>query len=380
MVTLGVDHLKEYKYWLSDARVGLLTNITGRDSKNESTINVLKRMCNLTVLFGPEHGVRGDFGAGDQVGSYLDPATGLLVYSLYGGTGKHFTQEMLDSFDVLVYDIQDIGVRFYTYISTLYNVIQDLSNTGKTLIILDRPNPLGGDVVEGNLLNMEFSSFVGCYPMPIRYGLTSAEAALMMNTEQQLGCEIKVIPCKGWKRSSLFTDWGRIWLPPSPSLTNFETTLLYPGLCLFEGTNLSEGRGTAAPFRMIGADYIDSEQLMEVFNYAKLDGVLATPAWFTPTASKHQGVKCGGILLHVTDPVAIKPVTVGITLLDMIRELYPKHYQSLAPYREGGRPMLALLSGNDTLLYDWDKKELMEQYEKDSKEFIKRKRKFHLYE
>lgn len=379
MVTFGVDHLKEYKQWLSDAKVGLLTNITGRDSKNESTINVLKRMCNLTVLFGPEHGVRGDFGAGEHVDSYTDPVTGLLVYSLYGGTGKHFTQEMLDSFDVLVYDIQDIGVRFFTYISTLYHVLQDLSNTGKTLIILDRPNPLGGDEVEGNVLDMKFCSFVGCYPMPIRYGLTCAEAALMMNTEQQLGCDIKVIPCEGWKRSSLFSDWGKVWLPPSPALTSFETTLLYPGICLLEGTNLSEGRGTAAPFRMIGADFIESEELMEVFNCAKLEGVTATPAWFTPTTSKHQGVKCGGILLHVTDQSVIKPVKVGITLLDIIRKLYPKQYQSLAPYRVGGRPMLALLSGNDTLLNNWDMNELLEQYEKDSNAFIKRKHKFHLY-
>ena len=380
MVALGVDQIRQYQSWFQGARVGLLTSITGRDSNLRSTIEVLREVCHLTALFGPEHGVRGDVGAGEDVSTYIDAATGLTVYSLYGSAGKHFTQEMLDQFDILVYDIQDIGVRFFTFISTLYNALTDCAKAGKTLVVLDRPNPPGGELVEGGVLDMAYSSFVGCYPLAARYALTSGEAAAMMNEEQGLGCDLKIVPCKGWKRDQLFSQWGTVWQAPSPALMTFETTLLYPGLCLIEGTNLSEGRGTAAPFRIIGADYIDAEKLMKAFNEERLPGVISTPVWFTPTASKHQGKKCGGIVLHVTDQSKIRPVTVGITLLDIVRKLYPEDYAVLPPYREGGRPMLALLSGSDALTGDWDRNEILSRYERESREFAERKKKFHIYE
>lgn len=380
MVTFGVDHLKEYKGEFSNARVGLLTNITGRNSKLEDTIQLLQEVCNVTALFAPEHGIRGDYGAGEVVDTYTDEATGLLVYSLYGTDKKRFTKEMLDAFDVLVYDIQDIGVRFYTYISTLHHAIEDCGENGKKLVILDRPNPLGGTIVEGGLLDREYESFVGCHSMPIRYGLTSGEAALMMNDEEGFGCDIKVIPCKGWKREMLFPQWDKIWIAPSLALTNYETTLLYAGTCLMEGTNLSEGRGTAAPFRMIGAHYMQAEKLVREFNKQKLEGVVATPTWFTPTASKENGVKCGGIFLHVTDQERIRPITVGITLLDLIRNLYQDEYKILPPYREGGRQMLSLLSGSGELLGDWNKDKLLEEYDRDSKTFQEHTRKYYLYD
>lgn len=380
MVTPGIDNIREYEHWLKGKRVGLLTNITGRDSNNSSTIDVLEELCGLTALFAPEHGVRGDVGAGEAVDAYTDAATGLKVYSLYGGSGKHLSQEMLDTFDVLVYDIQDIGVRFFTYISSLHNALTDCAEAGKTLIILDRPNPLGGRVVEGGVLDPAYSSFVGCYPLAIRYGLTSGEAARMMNEEEKLGCDLKIVPCRGWKRNSLFCDWGRVWPAPSPALMTFETTLLYSGLCLVEGTNLSEGRGTAAPFRIIGADYVHAEELMEAFNREELPGVTSTPVWFTPAVSKHQGKKCGGILLHVTDWDKIRPVTVGVTLLDVIRKLYPKAYDTLPPVREGGRPMMALLSGSDVLLGSWDRKEVLAKWDQESRDFAERKQQYHLYE
>ena len=380
MVALGVDNLKKYAHWFEGAKVGLLTSITGRDSSNRCTIDVLRELCHLTALFGPEHGVRGDFGAGDEVHTYTDVATGLPVYSLYGGSGKHFTQEMLDTFDILVYDIQDIGVRFFTFISTLYNALEDCAKAGKTLIVLDRPNPLGGEVVEGGIMDMEYSSFVGCYPMPIRYGLTSGEAAMMMNEEQGFGCDLKVVPCEGWKRDSLCCECGKVWQAPSPALMTFETTLLYPGLCLVEGTNLSEGRGTAAPFRIIGADYVNAEELMEAFNRENLPGVTSTPVWFTPTASKHQGEKCGGIVLHVTDTKKLKPVTTGVVLLDVIRKLYPDQFKVLPPHTEFGKPMLALLSGGAEMLGDWDRQELLNRFERESREFSERKKKFHIYQ
>ncbi|MCI8432987.1 MAG: DUF1343 domain-containing protein [Lachnospiraceae bacterium] len=378
MVTFGIDHVENYEQWLKGVRVGLLTNITGRDSRNRSTIDVLRKICTLTALFAPEHGVRGDVGAGETVTSYQDAATGLTVYSLYGSAGKHFSQEMLDAFDVLVYDIQDVGVRFFTYISSLYNALTDCARAGKALIVLDRPNPLG-DLAEGGVLDPAFGSFVGCYPFAVRYGLTCGEAASMMNQEQKLGCDLRIVPCGGWRRDSLFSQWGIVWQAPSPALMTFETALLYPGVCLVEGTNLSEGRGTAAPFRVIGGNYVNAEELTEAFNREMLPGVTSTPVWFTPAASKHQGEKCGGIVLHVTDQERIRPVMVGITLLDVIRKLYPEKYAVLPPYREGGRPMLALLSGSDVLLGDWDRDQVLARFERESKEFAERKREFHRY-
>lgn len=379
MVTFGVDHIKEYGHWLKDARVGLVTNITGQTSRLQSTIDVLRESCNLTALFAPEHGVRGDVGAGDKVETYTDEETGLPVYSLYGGTGKRFTEEMLNSFDVMVYDIQDVGVRFYTYISTLHNILEDCAKAGKRLVVLDRPNPLGGEIVEGGILDMEYSSFVGCYPMPVRYGLTCGEAAIMMNEEQKLGCDLKVVPCKGWKRSSLFCEWGKLWQAPSLALMSFEAALIYAGTCFIEGTNLSEGRGTAAPFRIIGADYVNAGELTNAFNLLELKGVIGTPVWFTPTASKHKDEKCGGIVLHILSEKEIRPIEVGISLLDLIRKLYPDKYKTLPPYREGGRPMLSLLSGSGTLLGNWDKQEVLNSYKADSEAFMERKKKFHIY-
>ena len=203
---------------------------------------------------------------------------------------------------------------------------------------------------------------------------------MMMNAEQGFGCDLKVVPCEGWKRDSLFCEWGKIWQAPSPALMTFETTLLYPGLCLVEGTNLSEGRGTAAPFRIIGADYVNAEELMEAFNRENLPGVTSTPVWFTPTASKHQGEKCGGIVLHVTDTKKLKPVTTGVVLLDVIRKLYPDQFKVLPPHTEFGKPMLALLSGGAEMLGDWDRQELLNRFERESREFSERKKKFHIYQ
>lgn len=201
----------------------------------------------------------------------------------------------------------------------------------------------------------------------------------MMNEERHLGCDLKVVPCGGWKRQDLFPHWGKIWQAPSPALMSFENVLLYPGMCLMEGTNLSEGRGTAAPFRIIGADYVDAEQLMTAFNQAGLPGVIATPVWFTPTASKHQGENCGGILLHVTDAGAFRPVEAGITLLDIVRKLYPDQFEILPVHKDFGRPMLAMLSGGDKLLGDWDREDMLAGYREDSMLFSEKKEKYHLY-
>lgn len=380
MVQYGIDSIQEYKKELKDAKVALLTNITGRNSQLQSDIKVLQEICHLTALFGPEHGLKGNIGAGELVGQYRDPDTGIPVYSLYGENGRHFTKEMLEQFDLLVYDIQDVGVRFFTYLSTLRNAMLDCAAAGKKLMVLDRPNPLGGEIVEGNILKDDFRSFVGCCKIPYRYGLTAGEAALMLNQEEKVGCNLQVVPCSGWKRSMIFPEWEKIWIAPSPALMNFESVLCYPGLCLLEGTNLSEGRGTAAPFRIIGADYIDGEDLSQKLNREKLPGVITTPIWFIPTASKFEKVPCSGVVFHVTDSKAFRPVTLGITLLDMIREDYSEKFRILPPIKEGKKPMLALLSGDNTLLGDWNRRELLASYEADSEMFCEKKKKYHLYE
>lgn len=380
MIRYGIDHITEHRNTLKNARVALLTNITGRDSLLRSDIQVLQEICHLTALFGPEHGVRGNMGAGELVERYEDEATGLPVFSLYGSTGRHFTQEMSDCFDILVYDIQDVGVRFFTYLSTLRNALLDCAAAGKTMIVLDRPNPLGGEIVEGGLLQEEYHSFVGCCRFPYRYGLTAAEAALMINEEEGIGCDLQIVPCSGWERSWMYPEWEKIWIAPSPALMNFECVLCYPGTCLLEGTNLSEGRGTVAPFRIVGADYVDAEYLAARLNREKLPGVVATPVWFFPSTSKCQGKNCGGIVLHVTDREAFRPVTLGIILLDILRDSYPEKFQILPPFCEGKKPMLALLSGSGELLGDWDRDKVLHEYESDSRLFAEKKKKYHLYD
>lgn len=379
MILYGIDRMDIYREKLKDVRVALLTNITGRNSQLRSDIDILHENCTLTAIFGPEHGVRGNGGAGELVNSYEDPQTHLPIFSLYGAAGRHFTPEMLELFDVLVYDIQDVGVRFFTYLSTLHNALLDCAAAGKPLVVMDRPNPLGGEIVEGNIVQDDHYSFVGCCKFPYRYGLTAGEAAWMLNEEEEIGCELTVIPCSGWKRSMMYPDWDKVWIPPSPALMNFESVLCYPGTCLLEGTNVSEGRGTAAPFRVIGADYVDGEALSEKLNQEKLPGVVTTPVWFTPSASKYEGINCAGVMFHVTDREVFRPVTMGITLLDILRECYGEKFQILPPIAAGRKEMLALLSGDGRLLGDWDREKLLASYEAERLEFCEKKQEYHIY-
>lgn len=378
MLTYGVDHIQDHRRLLADGRVALLTSVTGRNSENESTISVLRRCCDLTALLGPEHGVRGDRAAGALTGDDWDPETGLPVFSLYSGENKHLTPRILDAFDILVFDIQDVGARFYTFISTLYYMIGDCARAGKRLVVLDRPNPMGGNVVEGGILREEYRSFVGCYPMPIRYGLTAGEFAAMVNQKENLGCDLHIVPCGGWHRE-MFPQWGKIWQMPSLSLPTFEQTALYPGTCIFEGTALSEGRGTSAPFRMIGGPEVDGEKMTRAFCGLGLPGVTATPVYFEPACSKHQGTLCGGVMLHVMDYEALRPVRVGIELLDLFRRYYPAQTELLPAAAEWGRPFISVLQGCGDFEKDWNKEVILERYAEESAEFAKEKESYHLY-
>lgn len=378
MVTYGIDHLQEYKHLLSDGRVALVTTTTGRSSSNESSIELLNGMCHLTALLGPEHGVRGDQAPGALTSDYTDEATGLPVFSLYSAAGKRLRLEILDTFDILVYDIQDMGLRFYTFISTLTNLVEDCAAAGKRLVVLDRPNPLGGSVTEGGILREDYQSFVGCRPVPIRYGLTAGEFARMVNEKERLGCDLHVVPCGGWHGES-FPAWGQIWQMPSLNLPAFESAALYPGTCLIEGTVLSEGRGTAAPFRIIGGPGIDGEKMVREFSALHLPGVAATPVYFIPTASKHQRTPCGGLMLHVTDFQALRPVEMGVELLALLQDLYPEQAAFLPPVAPEERPFISLLTGCGDFVPGWDKDAILARWREESAAFAQEKLDYHLY-
>lgn len=378
MVLFGADRVAEYRE-LFLGRVALLTGPSGRTSENKSTIEVLKDCCRLRLLLAPEHGVRGDKAAGDLISDDMDEESGLPVYSLYTGDSKRLSPRLLSKFDTLVYDIADVGCRYYTYISTLRYCIEDCAAAGKRLVVLDRPNPLG-DWVEGGVLQEECSSFVGAYPLPVCYGLTCGELANMMNGELKAGCDLHVIPCSGLDRRMTFRDWEHYWVMPSPNIPRYETALLYPGTCLIGGTCLSGGRGTADPFAIIGAPFIRAEAFAREFNRLDCPGVTATPVYFTPTASKHQGALCGGIYLHVVDDYLLRPVELGVKLLDLLRTLYPAEFHFLPPVREGGKPFLSLLAGHRGFEDpNWNVQDILRSYAWESDTFRWRKAPYEIY-
>lgn len=379
MVKNGIDRIREYKSVFAGKQLGFITSVSGVDCGLRSSIDIMNEAYTLSALFSPEHGVRGNIGAGEDVETYTDPYTNIPVYSLYRKDSKRLTKEMLDLVDAVVYDIQDLGVRYYTYISTMYYAMQECESCGKEFILLDRLNPLG-DKVEGNLISEESFSFVGAYPVCMRYGLTAGELAEMIYREKGWSFPFTVIPVEGWKRNMLFPETGNLWVMPSPGIPTFETALLYPGTCLFEGTNLSEGRGTAAPFRIIGAPYVDGCRFTKYMNEKKLPGVLFSPAYFTPSFSKHEKESCEGVYIHITDMTAVRSAELGIILLYSFRECYPEKFEFLPPLKEGGRQSIELLFGNKSILQENKSLEsILEEFHTDSAAFSKRKQTYHRY-
>ena len=330
---------------LDGLRVGLITNQTGVDSRLRSNIDLLHASdrLDLRALFGPEHGVRGDAQAGASVSTTVDARTGLPMHSLYGQTHSP-TPEMLAGLDALIFDLQDIGVRYATYASTMLAAQESAATEGLLFAVLDRPNPLGGEQVEGPPLDPEFTSFVGAYRMPVRHGLTLGELARLAASERGWP-EPVVVPMEGWSRASWYDETGLLWVQPTPNLPTLDAVTLYPGTCLIEGTNVSEGRGTTRPFELLGAPWIDPYELAAWLESRQLPGVLPRPAWFTPTFSKHAGELCGGVQLHITDRDALRPTELGIRVLHAIRSIAP---DSFAWHVGGhGRHFLDLLIGSD---------------------------------
>ena len=284
----------------------------------------------MPALFTPEHGLYGTERAGQTVDNVTDPIYGLPVYSLYGQTRKP-TAQMLREVDVLVFDIQDVGARFYTYISTMSLAMEAAGECGTQFVVLDRPNPITGLHVEGPVLEPEFASFVGMHPVPVRHGMTVGELAQMFNGRRWLtdGVQVKlaVVPMQDWRRDLWYDQTGLTFIKPSPNIPDVATATVYPGLCLFEGTNVSEGRGTTKPFRQFGTPWLDAEELTERLNALKLPGLRFAATSFTPTASKHAGIECHGVQLAVTDRDRLDAFWSGVAIVRAVYRIDPEHFE-----------------------------------------------------
>lgn len=322
----GLDVLLASPEILQGKRVGVITNLTGINGNGESIVDLFYRnkKINLKAIFAPEHGFRGDKDAGEGVADYIDSQTGLPVFSLYGKTLKP-TREMLNQIDVLIFDIQDIGARFYTYIYTMTNAMEACASFNKEFMVLDRPNPLGGHKVAGPVLEMSFASFVGKYPIPITHGMTVGELAQLFNQEFFINCHLTVVTMKNWQRGQWFDATNLKWVNPSPNIRSLQAATVYPGLCFLEGTNISEGRGTATPFEVFGAPFIN-EKLAERLNTLNLSGCKFEKVSFIPSASKWEGKKCQGARIIVTDRELFQPIETGLYIIKTLYELYPNQF------------------------------------------------------
>lgn len=349
-VKAGVDVLLEDgAALLGGLRVGLITNHTGVTLDGRSTIDTLAALPNvrLVALFGPEHGLRGQAVGGVRVESGRDPVTGLPFRSLYGETRKP-TPEMLSDLDALVFDIQDIGVRYYTYIWTMALALEAAAENGLRFIVLDRPNPIGGVHVQGSVLDTAFATFVGLYPVPMRHGLTIGEMARLINAEYDLGADLVVVPARGWQRDMPFDATRLNWLPPSPNMPTVESATHYAGTCLFEGTNISVGRGTPEAFAQIGAPWLDAESIVSRLNARGLPGTVFEAIRFTPQDPddrKFAGEMVQGIRFRITDEATYDPTIAAVAALIEIQEA---HADSLR-FRESHFDRLA---GTDRLRLD----------------------------
>ncbi len=326
IVKPGIDVLLEKRLDLIQGRrVGLITNPTGITAEMESDITALYQEpgVELKALFGPEHGVRGDSPAGAKVGTYKDPETGIPVYSLYGKTRKP-TPQMLDSLDVLLFDIQDVGIRPYTYIYTMALAMEAAKEKGIPFIVLDRPNPMGGLLVEGPILDKAFKSFIGMYPIPYIYGMTIGELAELFNNAYGIGADLTVVKMEGWKRNMLFEDTGLLWIPTSPHVPHPDTPFFLAATGGFgELGTISEGVGTPTPFELVGAPWISAVKLANALNSAKLPGVYFRPLSFHQYYAHFSGKNCGGVQIHILNKRRFLPIRTQITILSTIYKLYP---------------------------------------------------------
>lgn len=381
-VRTGADVLVEQRLDLVRARrIGLITNQTGVLSNGTALVDTLTALgVQVTALFAPEHGIRGASAAGESVADTVDDPTGIPVFSLYGGLRKP-TRAMLGGIDLLVYDLQDVGARFFTYISTMKLAMEAAAEAGIPFVVLDRPNPLGGNSMDGPVIEDGLRSFIGAMPIPVVYGLTCGELALMINGEGWLAggvrAQLTVVTMEGWRRSMLWKDTHHAWIKPSPNMPSAETALLYPGTCLIEATSVSEGRGTERPFQMVGAPFIDGETLTGAVRRLPLAGIVATPRRYIPGASKYAGRECGGVFLEVADAGEVNPLVAGVSLLQTLLRLYP---DSVRVDRQGLRRLLGSTSIVDRLLEGENPEALRKSWESEVGAFRENASKYFVYE
>jgi uncharacterized protein YbbC (DUF1343 family) len=322
----GLDVLEAQKFAaLKGKRIGLITNHTGVDFNGKSSIELLAHApgVELVALFSPEHGIAGH--SDDNVASSKDPSTGLPIYSLYG-ENRRPTAEMLKGLDALVFDVQDAGVRFYTYTTTMGYCMEEAARADIAFYVLDRPNPIGGEIVEGPMLDSDKTSFVAYFPLPVRYGLTIGELAQLYNNENRINCRLYVIPMKNWHRNYFYESTAIRWIPPSPNLRTMKGAVLYPGLEILQNAGVSVGRGTQTPFEEFGAPWMNGVEVAEALNALNLPGVRFANAPFVPISGLYAGKRCGGVGIRVTDRAAVRSMRVGLEIAALLQRKYPDQF------------------------------------------------------
>jgi uncharacterized protein YbbC (DUF1343 family) len=333
-VKLGLERLLEGDAGdLSAARIGLICNQASVNHGYAHAADLLQAAggLNLTALFGPQHGIRGDVQDNMiETDHATDKKTGLPVYSLYSET-REPTEDMLKDVDVLIFDMQDVGCRIYTFVYTLANCMRAAKEFGKRVIVCDRPNPINGVGVAGNVLEPEFASFVGQYPLPTRHGMTVGELAQLFNKHFSIGCDLEVLTMQGWEREYWHDQTDAPWVLPSPNMPTVDSATVFPGAVHFEGTQVSEGRGTTRPFELIGAPYINADDYAEALNGLHLPGVFFRSCGFQPTFQKHAGVSCGGVQIHVLERDVFEPVYAGVMMVKLIHDMYRDDFKWKVP-------------------------------------------------
>jgi len=340
-VQTGLDVLEAQKFApLRGKHVGLITNHTGLDSQGRSTVDVLSHAAGvqLVALFSPEHGLAGR--NDEPIKSSKDPSTGLPVFSLYGETRRP-TDEMLKGIDALVFDVQDAGVRFYTYTATMAYCMEEAAKHNIAFFVLDRPNPMGGEVVEGPILDPDKTSFVAYFPLPVRYGLTIGELAQLFNGENHIGADLHVIAMKSWHRNYFFESTGIKWIPPSPNLRTIKGSVLYPGIEILQNAGISVGRGTQTPFEQFGAPWLIGDDVAAALNERHLPGVHFVAQPFIPIGGPYSGQRCGGVGIRITDAHKVRAMNMGLEIATILQKLYAKQFEVAK--------MIELVGNSDTV-------------------------------
>jgi len=387
-VTLGLEKLLEgHADLVKGARVGLICNQASVNHGYQHAADLFHKHpdINLRTLFGPQHGIRGDVQDNMiETDHTVDRKTGLPVYSLYSET-REPTDKMLADVDVLVFDMQDVGCRIYTFVYTMANCMRAAQRTGKRVIVCDRPNPINGSQVAGNVLEPEFASFVGQFPIPTRHGMTPCELAQLFNKYFNINCELHVVTMEGWHREYWQDETDAPWVLPSPNMPTVDSATVFPGTVHFEGTQMSEGRGTTRPFELIGAPYIESDDYADRLNALHLEGVYFRACVFQPTFQKHARVSCGGVQLQVTNRLAFEPVTTGLAMVKMAYDMYPDQFLWKEPPYEYvfDKNPFDVIAGTDKIRKSFEKgmelEAIIESWQSPLKEFLETRETFLIY-